>query len=114
MRKLAFGLAVATSLHGLAGCKGGTEKAAGGGAPGVKIANGVLSIASSDLLREDPTNLILIFLNAQRHGVKIANSTKRLVRANLALMDDAQRRNQATIDVFFEILGGVTDLSADI
>jgi basic membrane protein A and related proteins len=37
MRKLALGLAVAASLHGLAGCKGGTEKAAGGGAPGVKI-----------------------------------------------------------------------------
>jgi basic membrane protein A len=37
MRKLALGLAVVTSLHGLAGCKGGTEKAAGGGAPGVKI-----------------------------------------------------------------------------
>src|SRR4051812_22490963 len=40
MRKLALGLAVATSLYGLvglAGCKGNTEKPAGGAAGGVKI-----------------------------------------------------------------------------
>src|SRR3954464_5208891 len=37
MRKLVLGLAVATSLYGLAACKGSTEKAAGGAAAGVKI-----------------------------------------------------------------------------
>jgi [protein-PII] uridylyltransferase len=74
--------------------------------PGVTIASGVLSIAGAELLRADPSNLIRIFSDAQRHGVAISNSTKRLVRAHLTLMDDAQRRDPATVAAFFEVLRG--------
>jgi [protein-PII] uridylyltransferase len=74
--------------------------------PGVTVGSGVLSISGSDLLVQEPGNLISIFLDAQRHGVAISNSTKRVLRAHLHLMDDAQRRDPATVAAFFEILRG--------
>ncbi len=74
--------------------------------PGVTLSFGVLSIAGAEVLRDDPSDLIRLFVDAQRHGVTISNSTKRLVRANLDLMDDAQRRDPRTIGAFFDALGG--------
>ena len=72
--------------------------------PGVTISFGVLSVAGVEVLREDPTNLIRIFGDAQRHNVSLSNSTKRLVRANLDLMDDAARAEPRMIAAFFEVL----------
>ena len=57
--------------------------------PGVVISEGVLSINGVELLRNDPRNMIAIFADAQRHDVTISTSTKRLIRANLDLIDDA-------------------------
>lgn len=74
--------------------------------PGVTIAYGMLSVSGAELLREDPTNLIRIFGDAQRHDVQISNSTKRLVRANLDLIDDANQRDPRMVEAFFDVLGG--------
>ncbi|HVM97656.1 MAG TPA: HD domain-containing protein, partial [Candidatus Acidoferrales bacterium] len=74
--------------------------------PRVTIANGILSISGSELLLEDPGNLVTIFLDAQRHEVQISNSTKLVLRAHSHLMDDEQRCNPATVEAFFEILRG--------
>ncbi len=74
--------------------------------PGVKISDGFLIISGVDLLRDDPSNLVRLFLDAQRHGVALSNTSKRLMRASLELMDDLQRRNPATVEAFFQILGG--------
>src|SRR5262249_8549625 len=74
--------------------------------PGVTISGGVLSVSGVELLRDDPTNLIRIFADAQRHKVSISNSTKRLVRANLALLDDTQRREPGMVAAFFDVLSG--------
>jgi [protein-PII] uridylyltransferase len=74
--------------------------------PGVTISYQVLSIASAELLQEDPTNLIRIFGEAQGHNVTISNGTKRLLRANLHLMDEAQRRDPRMVAAFFEVLRG--------
>ena len=74
--------------------------------PGVTISYGVLSVAGAEVLREDPSNMIRIFGDAQRHNVAISNSTKRLVRANLDLIDDAQRRDPQMVAAFFEVLRG--------
>jgi [protein-PII] uridylyltransferase len=63
-------------------------------------------MAGGEFLREDPSNMIRVFADAQRHDVSISNSTKRLLRANLDLMDAAQRRDSATVAAFFEILRG--------
>jgi len=72
--------------------------------PGVTIASGVLSASGTDLLHEDRTNFIRIFGDAQRHNVAISNSTKRLLRAHLDLIDDAARCDPRMVEAFFEIL----------
>lgn len=74
--------------------------------PGVTISYEVLSIAGAELLQEDPTNLIRLFVDAQRHKVAISNGTKRLLRANLHLMDETQRRDPTMVAAFFEVLRG--------
>ena len=74
--------------------------------PGVTISYGVLSVARADVLRNDPSNLIRIFGDVQRHGITMSSSTKRLVRANLDVIDDAQRRDPQMVDAFFEVLRG--------
>jgi len=74
--------------------------------PGVVISGGVLAITGVDLLQEDPSNLMRIFADAQGHAVPISNATKRLVRANLDLMTDAQRRDPRMVEAFFDILRG--------
>src|SRR5262249_42322524 len=74
--------------------------------PGVVISGGVLAITGVELLQEDPSNLIRIFADAQSHGVAISNSTKRLVRANLDLMTDSQRRDPRMVAAFFDVLRG--------
>jgi len=74
--------------------------------PGVVVGDGALSISGVQLLRDDPCNLIGLFGDAQRHNVKISNGTKRLMRANLDLLDEAQRRDRRMIAAFFDVLGG--------
>ena len=74
--------------------------------PGVTISYGVLGVARADVLRDDPSNMIRIFGDAQRHGVIISNSTKRLVRANLDVIDDVQRSDPEMVAAFFEVLRG--------
>jgi [protein-PII] uridylyltransferase len=74
--------------------------------PGVVISEGVLSINGVDLLRNEARNMIAIFAAAQRHDVAISNSTKRLIRANLDLIDDERRRDPGLVAAFFEVLRG--------
>lgn len=74
--------------------------------PGVVIGEGVLSISGADLLRADPRNMVAIFADAQRHNAAISNSTKRLLRAHLDLIDGAQRRDPGMVAAFFEVLTG--------
>lgn len=74
--------------------------------PGVVIAEGALSISGVELLHTDPQDFIEIFGDAQRHDVVISNGTKRLLRANLGLIDDTQRRNPRLVTAFFDVLGG--------
>lgn len=74
--------------------------------PGVTIAQGLLSISGPEVLHADPSNLVRVFLDAQRHEVKISRATKRVLRENLHLLDDAWRSHPATVEAFFQILRG--------
>jgi [protein-PII] uridylyltransferase len=74
--------------------------------PGVVISEGVLSVNGVELLRNEARNMIAIFASAQRHDVVISNSTKRLIRANLHLIDDQRRRDPGLVAAFFEVLRG--------
>lgn len=74
--------------------------------PGLTITGGVLSLAKAELLREEPSSLIRLFNDAQRHGVTISNRSKRLIRANLDVMDAARRRDPNMIAAFLDVLRG--------
>lgn len=74
--------------------------------PGVVVGHGMLSITGIEVLHADPSNFIRIFADAQRQEVPIANGTKRLLRANLDLVGDAERGSPAMVDAFFEVLRG--------
>ncbi len=74
--------------------------------PGVRISYGTLSLTQAALLRDDPTNLIRIFGDAQRHDVSVSNATKRLLRVHLPLMDDERRRDPHMVAAFFDVLRG--------
>jgi [protein-PII] uridylyltransferase len=74
--------------------------------PGVVISYGVLTVSGAEVFRDEPSNLIRIFGDAQRHGVPISNSTKRLVRANLDVLDHTQRCTAPMVGAFFEVLRG--------
>ncbi len=73
--------------------------------PGVTIADGVLSLDGAEALEADPSNFLRIFGDAQRHDVRIAATTKRLLRAHLHLIEP-HRDAPAMSEAFFEILRG--------
>jgi [protein-PII] uridylyltransferase len=72
--------------------------------PGVTISGGVLSLNNSSVLHDDPSNIIRIFHDAQRHGVPMSSATKRLLRGHLDIIDEERRRDPRVIEAFFDIL----------
>jgi [protein-PII] uridylyltransferase len=74
--------------------------------PGVGLVAEILSVTNVDILHEDPTNLIRVFGDAQRHDVPISHATKRMVRSRIDLLDDEQRHAPGMVAAFFDILRG--------
>jgi [protein-PII] uridylyltransferase len=74
--------------------------------PGVVLAAEILSVTNANMLREDPSNLVRLFGDAQRHDVSIAYGTKRLVRSHIDLIDDEQRHAPETVAALFDVLRG--------
>lgn len=72
--------------------------------PGVVIASGQLSIASEDVLQQDPTNFLRVFNDARRHRVQLSNGTRRLLRGHLHLIDDELRSSPQMAETFLAIL----------
>jgi [protein-PII] uridylyltransferase len=72
--------------------------------PGVRIAANQLVVGEAATFREDPALLVRVFADAQRHGVAFSPATRRLIRANAALIDDAARRSPAAARAFLDIL----------
>ena len=71
---------------------------------GVWIMNRTLSVDGADVLRRNPTVLITVFRDAQRHGVEITQGTQRLIREHLSLIGETERHDPAFIRPFLEIL----------
>ena len=72
--------------------------------PGVTVGSGILSLNGSTALHEDPSNMIRIFNDAQRHNAEISSGTKRLLRGHLDIIDDDLRRDPRMVSAFFDIL----------
>lgn len=71
---------------------------------GVWILNRTLSVTGPDDIRREPSNLVTLFRDAQRHGVELTQGTKRLIRENLDLITDADRSAPAFTRPFLDIL----------
>jgi [protein-PII] uridylyltransferase len=73
--------------------------------PGVRIAGGELVIGDPATFQADPTLLLRVFADAQRHGVRFSAATRRLIRASAPLIDDTVRRAPAAARAFLDVLG---------
>lgn len=70
---------------------------------GVRIVGDALVVTDGELFAREPVNLLTIFHDAQRHGVRLGSGTKQLIRDYLTLLYDG-----ASTEVrraFFAILG---------
>ena len=67
--------------------------------------NRTLSVDGADVIRRKPTTLVTIFRDAQRHGVKITQTTQRLIREHLHLIGEKERHDSAFIRPFLDVLG---------
>lgn len=76
--------------------------------PGVRIVAGEIVVGDAETFRNDPALLLRIFSDAQRHGVPISNSTRRLIRANAGLLDERARTSPAASAAFLDVLGWKT------
>jgi [protein-PII] uridylyltransferase len=77
---------------------------------GVLILNRTISANGAEVLRRQPANLVMLFRDAQRHGVQITEGTKRLMREHLDLIGEAERHDRAFIGPFLDILGWKHDV----
>lgn len=74
--------------------------------PGVAITQGLLTVTNAEILEQDPTNLLRVFHDAQRHGVAIAQGTRRLLRRYAHLLDQQERLRPEAVSTFSAILRG--------
>jgi [protein-PII] uridylyltransferase len=72
---------------------------------GILILNRTISANGAEVLRREPANLVMLFRDAQRHGVQLTEGTKRLMREHLDLIGEAERHDRAFTAPFLEILG---------
>jgi [protein-PII] uridylyltransferase len=71
---------------------------------GFRLVGDRLEIPHAGHLRERPLRLLQAFRVAQRHGVSLSRTARRLIAENLSLCDEALQRDPAAARVFLEIL----------
>ncbi len=71
---------------------------------GVRILDNTLIVTKAELLTSEPLNLLTVFHDAQRHGVRLAGATQQLIRDALAHLPADVGGTPALRDAFFAIL----------
>jgi [protein-PII] uridylyltransferase len=71
---------------------------------GVRLLDGVLTVTKGELFTHDPINIITIFHDAQRHGVRIGEDTRQLVHDALTQTSPEVAASPEARDAFFAIL----------
>lgn len=83
--------------------------------PGVRIAGQELVVGDPATFRADPSLLIRVFADSQRHGVPISNATRRLVREHASLLEEERvRRDPTAARAFLDILSWKTGVFASL
>ncbi|MEW6268863.1 MAG: [protein-PII] uridylyltransferase [Thermodesulfobacteriota bacterium] len=72
--------------------------------PGVQIVAGELAVANGDVFAEDPTELVRLFADAQRHAVRLSSALADLIRTNAWRLGDAERTDDRVVAAFIAIL----------
>lgn len=78
--------------------------------PGVRITHRFLGVRDEGVLAAEPANMLALFRDAQRHGVRLSNGTKRLLRSRLDLIDGEFRRSAVAAGIFLDILRWKSDV----
>jgi [protein-PII] uridylyltransferase len=73
---------------------------------GVRVSKGLLWISDPAVLTAHPENLVTLFVDLQRHGAEIDQTSRELIRERLHLMDERLRRSPVVNAAFFQILKG--------
>ena len=72
---------------------------------GVRIVSGELNITDAGIFDDDPTLLLRVMADAQRHGVELSAGSRRWIRAKASLLDnDALRCAAGAARAFLDIL----------
>ncbi len=75
---------------------------------GFCIENGRLSVKDRDVFKNDPVNLIRLFLFAEEYDIKFHPDALRLVRSSLRLIDKSLRKNAEANEIFLKLLTAKT------
>ena len=73
--------------------------------PGIIARKGRIRLTAPDELPASPPLLIRVFLHAAKSGLPVHHQTKKLIAANLHLVDDAFRADPQLNRIFIDILG---------
>ncbi len=71
---------------------------------GIRISRDNLYITDPAILRSEPANLVRIFVDVQKHNVKVDQESRELIRGHLGLIDEKFRHSAAANLPFFDIL----------
>jgi len=71
---------------------------------GVRVVDGTLVVTKSELFTHDPLNIVNIFHDAQRHGVRIGEGTRQVIREALAVTAPEVAASAEMREAFFAIL----------
>ncbi len=78
---------------------------------GVRIVGRELVVGDPATFQDDPSMLIRVFSDAQRHGIGISNPTRRLIRAHAHLIArDEVRSARPVVRAFLDVLGWKTQV----
>lgn len=72
---------------------------------GVRILDDALFVTKADMLTAEPINMVTVFHDAQRHGVRLADDTRQVMREALAKVPVEVAATPALRDAFLAILG---------
>jgi [protein-PII] uridylyltransferase len=73
--------------------------------PGIRIVAQEIVVGDPATFRDDPSLLLRVFSDAQRHGATISAATRRLIRSQASVLGtDEARRAPKTVAAFFDVL----------
>jgi [protein-PII] uridylyltransferase len=71
---------------------------------GVRVVDGALVVTKAEIFTQSPINIVTIFYDAQRHGVRVGEGTRQLIRELLATAAPDLAASTEMRDAFFAIL----------